>query len=90
MFGLAKKAREDGGEVTIYLLGEGVYNAKAGLEDGPVKAVLESGAKVRASGKDVKARALGSKVEEGVEVLDDFENEFVKDMMENSERVISW
>jgi sulfur relay protein TusB/DsrH len=90
MFGLANKAREDGGEVNIYLLGDGVYNAKSGLKEGTVKAVLEKGAKVRASGPDIKARALSGRVEEGVEILDDFENEFVKEMMENSERVISW
>ena len=90
MFGLVKRSREDGGEVTVYLLGEGVYNASSGLENGPVKEIMGTGAKVRASGKDVRARALGKKVEEGVEVLDDFENEFVKDVMENSERVISW
>jgi sulfur relay protein TusB/DsrH len=85
MFGLA---REAGGDVNIYLLGDGVYNAKSGM--GILKDVLGNGAKVRACGKDVKARALGNRLEEGVEVLDDFENEFVKDMMEGSERVISW
>jgi len=90
MFGLAKKAREDGGDVTVYLLGDGIYNAKSGLEHGPAREVLQAGGKVRASGKDVRARALAGKVEEGVVVLEDFENEFVKDLMENSERVVSW
>lgn len=89
VFGPALLARERGDDVAVYLLGDAVYGAKAGLKESGVREIISKGAQVRASAKDARARALET-LEEGVELLEDFEKEFVTDMMENSDRVISW
>jgi sulfur relay protein TusB/DsrH len=89
VFGPALLAREKGADVTVYLLGDAVYGAKAGLKESGIKEIISKGAKVCAAARDVRARALKS-LEDGVEALEDFDKELVTDMMEDSDRVISW
>ena len=94
MCGLAKRAREREMEVTVYLIGDGVFCAKKGQKGHmgeSIRMALENGIRVRASAKDLVARALPEEqVEPGVEFVEEIEKEFVKEMMEDSERVISW
>jgi sulfur relay protein TusB/DsrH len=94
MCGIAKRAREREMEVAVYLIGDGVYCAKKGQKGHmgeSIRMALQNGVKVRASAKDLKARALPEdRIEEGVEFVEELESDFVKDMMENAERVISW
>ena len=88
--GVARKAREKDMDVSVYLTGDGVYCAKAGYKEGGVQEMVEKGVKIKVNGKDLKARALGGRTVEGVEVLDDFEERFVHETMEEADRVISW
>jgi sulfur relay protein TusB/DsrH len=94
MCGLAKRARERDMEVTVYLIGDGVFCAKKGQKGHmgeSIRMALESGIRVRASAKDLVSRALPEEqVEPGVEFVEEIEKEFVKNMMEDAHRVISW
>jgi len=88
--GVARRAREKEMDVSVYLMGDGVYCAKRGIGEVGVLEMIGKGVKINVSAKDVKARALANRIAEGVDVLEDFEERFVHDMMEGSDRVISW
>lgn len=94
MCGISRRAKDRDFEVVTYFLGDGVLCVKKnqkGYVGKNMKMALDSGVKLRASAKDLKARAIPQdQVESGVEILDDFEDEFIEDMMERSDRVISW
>ena len=94
MYGISARALERGFEVAIYLLGDGVLCAKKdqkGHIGNYIKNAIENGAVLNASSKDLLARGiLREQVEPGINIVDDFEHMFVKDVMENSNRVISW
>jgi sulfur relay protein TusB/DsrH len=94
MCGIAKKAKEREDEVVVYLIGDGVLCAKKGQKGfvgENLKSALENGVNIKASEKDLSARAISSEyVETGVEIVGDIENELVEDVMENADRVISW
>jgi sulfur relay protein TusB/DsrH len=94
MFGLSQAARKKEAEVSVYLLGDGVLYAKkdrTGFPGKNIKSALENGISVKASENDLLARAMTAEhVESGVEILNNFEDIFVEDLMENADRVISW
>jgi sulfur relay protein TusB/DsrH len=94
MCGLSNRALERGMEVAVYLLGDGVLCSKKGQKGyigQNIRAAVERGITVRASANDLRARAItAEQVEQGVEVVEDLEGEFVEDVMEKAERVITW
>ena len=94
MCGLSNRAIERGMEVAVYLLGDGVLCSKKGQRGHiglNIRAALSKGITVKASAKDLRARAITTEqVEQGVEIVEDLEGEFVEDVMERSERVITW
>ena len=94
MCGIAQRAKEREMDVTVYLLGDGVFCAKKGQKGHmgeSIRMALENNVSILASAKDLRARALPEdQLEEGVVLVEEIESEFVEDMMENSERVISW
>jgi len=94
MCGLAHRAKEKGNDVTVYLLGDGLFCAKNGQKGKfgqNLKSALDAGISIKASKKDLRARALPPElVNPKVEVVDDLERLFVLDTMENAKRVITW
>jgi sulfur relay protein TusB/DsrH len=94
MCGISQMAKEKGMDVVLYLLGDGVLCAKKnqkGFVGKNIKKALERGIKIKASEKDLFARAIPAEhVETGIEIITDLEGEFVVDVMENADRVISW
>jgi sulfur relay protein TusB/DsrH len=94
MYGISKRAKERDMEVTIYMLGDGVLCVKKhqkGHVGKNMKAALENGVKIKACARDLYARAVSKdQVEPGVEILTDLEDEFIEDIMESADRVISW
>jgi predicted peroxiredoxin len=94
MCGVSKRAKEHGMEVVVYFLGDGVFCTKKnqkGYIGENMKNALKNGAILRASKKDLNARAISDdQVEPGIEIISNFEEEFITDMMEKSDRVISW
>ena len=92
--GLSRRAIEREIEVAVYLLGDGVLCAKKG-QKGHVgenmRKALERKVPVKASGRDLKARAIKpDQVEDGIEIVDDLAGDFVEDVMERSDRVVAW
>ena len=81
-------------EVVVYLMGDGVLCAKKGQKGyvgKNLKMALENGVLIKASENDLSARAITSDhVEPGLEIVEDIEDEFVDDVMEHADRVISW
>jgi len=94
MCGLLNAAKDRGWEVGVYLQGDGVYCAKKGQKGSlgvGLRNALQRKAEVYANRKDLLARAIPeTNVEPGVKVLDGLEGQFVEDVMERSERTISW
>lgn len=94
MCGISRRARERGFNVTVYMLGDGVLCAKKnqqGYVGKNMKEALKNGVTIKASAKDLQARAIPMEhLEPGVEAIEDFEDAFVEDIMENADRVISW
>ena len=92
--GISKRAREREMDVTVYLLGDGVLCAKKdqkGYVGQSMKLALQTGVKLKASAKDLRARAIPpDQVESGIDVIEDLEGEFVDNIMENADRVVSW
>lgn len=88
---VAFRALERHSEAVIYLLGEGVLWSKGLMPRKYLGKVLESGGKVRASKKDLLARAIRLDAIEGrIEVVGDLEGKLVDDVMMPSTQVISW
>jgi intracellular sulfur oxidation DsrE/DsrF family protein len=85
---------ENAPDVAIFLLGDGVLCARNGLggDLGPsIADVLAKGAKVAASGRDVRARGIEPvELLKGVSVVDDLEGAFLDEAMEKAERVFAW
>jgi len=94
MCGISKRAKERDMEVVIYFLGDGVFCTKRdqkGYIGENMKTALKNGVNLRASKKDLLARAItDDQVESGVEIISNFEEELITDIMERSDRVISW
>jgi sulfur relay protein TusB/DsrH len=94
MCDLLSAAKSKGMQVGVYLLGDGVFCAKKGhkgLLGESLISALSQGAEISASKKDMISRAISNaNVVAGVKVLDDFEGAFVEDVMERSDRVISF
>ena len=94
MFGPIHAAQDKGMEVSMFLLGDGVLCGKKGLK-GPVGEnmvnALSSNVSIKASKKDLQARAIANEqVTQGIEIVDDLEGDFVETTMEKADRVISW
>jgi sulfur transfer complex TusBCD TusB component (DsrH family) len=88
---IAFRALERRSEAVIYLLGEGVLWSKGLMPRKYLGKVLESGGKVRASSKDLLARAIRlDAIESRIEVAGDLNGELVDDIMMPSTQVISW
>ncbi len=94
MCGISEVARNRGFDVTVYLIGDGVLCAKRGQKGvigKHMKSALQNGVRIKANASDLLARAiLPEQSEPGVEIIDDLEGEFVEEIMEKSDRVISW
>jgi sulfur relay protein TusB/DsrH len=94
MCGIAQTARQNGMEVTVYLIGDGVLCAKKdqkGYVGKNIRTALENGTIIKAGENDLHARAIPQEhVQTGIEMVEDIEGLLVEDIMENSDRVISW
>jgi sulfur relay protein TusB/DsrH len=94
MFGISARAIDDNMNIVVYLLGDGVLCTKANQKSQigqNLRSALKKGVIFNASAKDLRARAIkNDQVEPGVNIIEDFEGEFVDDIMENADRVISW
>jgi len=94
MCGISKRAKEREMDVTIYMLGDGVLCAKKdqkGYVGTNIKIALENGVSIKASANDLNARAIRKEqVEPEIEIVTDLESQFVEDIMESADRVISW
>lgn len=94
MCGISQRAKERDMDVAVYFLGDGVLCAKKdqkGYVGKNMRIAIENGVELNASSKDLLARAISlDQVEPGIKLIDDLEGEFVDDMMENADRVISW
>ncbi len=92
--GISHRAKERGMEVIIYFLGDGVLCTKKdqkGYVGKNMKLALEKGVKLKSSAKDLNARAIPTdQVEPGVEIIEDFEEDFIINIMETADKVISW
>lgn len=93
-YGLVERAYERNMDVTVYLLGDGILCVKKGQQGiigRNIRSALEHGVVIKASAKDLRARAFSEEqVETGVEIIEELEEQFVVDIMENADRVISW
>jgi sulfur relay protein TusB/DsrH len=88
---VALRALERRSEAVIYLLGEGVLWSKGLMPRKYIGNVLGAGGKVRASKKDLLARAIRlDAIESHIEVVEDLEGKLVDDVMMPSTQVISW
>ncbi len=94
MCGITQRAEERKMDVSVYFLGEGVLCTKKnqkGYIGQNMKNALENGVVMKASAKDLRARAItAEQVEAGVEIVEDLEGALVEDIMEHADRVISW
>jgi len=94
MCGISQRAKERDMDVAVYFLGDGVLCAKkgqSGYVGKNIKNALEKGVEMKASSNDLLARAISpEQVEPGIQIVDDLEGGFIDDMMEKSDRVISW
>jgi sulfur relay protein TusB/DsrH len=94
MCGISHRAKERDMNVAVYLLGDGVLCAKKdqkGYVGKNMKTAIENGVVIKASSKDLLARAIpNEQVEPGVEIIDNLEEALVDAIMEDADRVISW
>ncbi len=94
MCGVSRRAKERNMNVTVYFLGDGILCTKKnqkGYIGQNMKIAQKNGVVLKASANDLKARAiLEDQVEPGVEIVDDLEGEFIIDVMEHADRVITW
>ncbi|HEY3419146.1 MAG TPA: hypothetical protein VGK23_01165 [Methanomassiliicoccales archaeon] len=78
----------------LFLLGDAVMNCRREYRGHPssiIEGALSRGAKVRASGRDLRARGIDpSELAKGVEVVEDIEGMFIEEAMERADRVIAW
>ena len=92
--GISQRAKERDMDVAVYMMGDGVLCAKkgqVGYVGKNMKQAMENGVSIRASERDLIARAIPpEQVEVGVEIMNDIESTFVDDIMEHADRVISW
>lgn len=93
-FGLSNIAKEQNMNVTVYLMGNGVYCSKKnqkGIIGDFIKNSLNQHIKIIASAKDLRDRSISNnQVESIIEIIDDFEGSFIEEIMENADKVISW
>jgi len=88
--GLSKRAREKKVKVSIYLVGDGVLFAKSNLE-GNAMMTPDEFIDIKVNMKDLMARGITKdKLEYGIEAVEDIEDLFVVDAMENSGLVVTW
>ena len=89
---IAEAVRGKGDE--LYLLGDAVMIGREKYRGHPstiVSTALSRGAKVRASGRDIRARGVElPELSNGIEVVEDIEGLFVDGMMKRTDRVIAW
>jgi tRNA 2-thiouridine synthesizing protein B len=76
-------------DITIYLVGNGVFAAKRGMIHSPIKQIVDK-VSVNVSAKDLKARGLTEHmVIDKVLIFNDFED-MVSEIMENMDQVLSF
>ena len=94
MCGIAQRAKQRDMDVTVYFIGDGVLCAKKdqqGYVGQHMKESLKNGVSIKACANDLKARAIPpEQVEPGIEILENFEDTFIDDIMEHADRVVSW
>ncbi|HOP08818.1 MAG TPA: DsrH/TusB family sulfur metabolism protein [Candidatus Methanofastidiosa archaeon] len=88
--GIARRARDKGMKVSIYLIGDGVLFAKKNLESNRVISPDES-ISIKVGMNDMLARGITPEMlDYRIEAVDDIEGIFVEDAMENSKLVFTW
>jgi len=79
---------------TLFLLGEAVESGRKeyrGYASSIVSGALSREAKVIASARDLRARGIeASELQEGIEIVEDIEGDFINVTMEHADRVIAW
>jgi sulfur relay protein TusB/DsrH len=72
---------------TLFLLGDAVESGRKEYRG----YALSREAKVIASARDLRARGIEtSELQEGIEIVEDIEGDFIDVMMEHADRVIAW
>lgn len=94
MCGISRRAKERDMDVVVYFLGDGVLCTKKeqkGYVGKNMKIALKNDVELKASAKDLRARAIpNDQIEPGVIAVEELEDEFVEDIMEKADRVITW
>lgn len=94
IFGLSARALHKGQEVHLYLLGDGVLCARKGQKvkmSQLLRDAVGKGMVTKACAKDLRARGIPKdSILDEVQIVDDFEDIFIDDIMEKSGKVISW
>ena len=79
---------------TLFLLGDAVESGRKeyrGHASSIVSGALSREAKVIASARDLRARGIeASELQEGIEIVEDIEGDFIDVTMEHADRVIAW
>jgi sulfur relay protein TusB/DsrH len=77
-------------ELSIYLVGNGVFSARKGhLKENEIKKLMETSS-IYAYSDDLKARGIAEDdLIEGIELFDSYDN-LVVDIMENKDQVLSF
>jgi len=83
-------ARMGGHQVAVYLIGDGVFCAIGVHPSSKLSGLLSNGGEVYARKEDLEARGLLSRVLTGVEMLFDFYDKLIEDVMERADRVMSF
>jgi sulfur relay protein TusB/DsrH len=78
----------------LFLLGDAVASGRKeyhGHASSIVSGALSREAKVIASARDLRARGIeASELQEGIEIVEDIEGDFIDVTMEHADRVIAW
>lgn len=91
---LFSPAKEEGNDLSLYLLGDGVLCARRGqmgYHGAGVREAILRGARVKASARDLRARGVSrEELMDGVVPTEDLEGELVEEVMNEAGRVFSW
>lgn len=86
---IALSKRKEGADVTIFLIGDGVYMATRGHADQGVEALVKAGASLLVSEPHLRAAGLSkTMLVEGAELIDRTYKELVVKVMEEWDRVV--
>ena len=94
IFGLLDRANQKGIQIKFFLMGNGVYSSKKGQKNKfyeKIQKAILNGTKIKVCKRDLKARSISDEnIEQGIEIIEDFDKTLITEIMEDSDKVISW